>query len=101
MSLTMSNATYARSTTGIKNLKANLIGDITAVTKKLTPTSDSYKSMVNTINNYWVGEDATAFIKDLEKQIDTLNKNISNFKKYVDAFDTEQSAFMKFQTNNK
>lgn len=101
MSLTMSNATYARSTSGIKNLKANLTNDITAVTRNLSPSSDKYKAMVNVINNYWVGEDATAFIKDLEKQIDTLNKNISNFKKYVDAFDAEQNAFLKFQSNNK
>ena len=93
MGLTMSNATYARSTTGIKNLKANLIGDITAVTKKLTPTSDTYKTMVNTINNYWVGEDATAFLKDLEKQVDALNKNIANFKRYVVKFGGVSNTF--------
>lgn len=101
MGLTMSNATYARSTTGIKNLKANLTGDIAAVTKRLSPNSEGYRAMMNTINNYWVGEDANAFKRDLEKQIDALNKNISNFKKYVDAFDTEQNAFAKFQSNNK
>lgn len=101
MGLTMSNATYARSSAGIKKLKANLENDIAAVTKHLSTSSDKYKTMTNTIKNNWVGEDATAFLKDIENQINELNKNITNFKKYVDAFDTEQAQFLKFQQNNK
>lgn len=99
MTLSISNGTYARSTSGIKTLKANLTSDIDSVLKNLRGAK--YTALVNTIKSYWVGQDATAYLNNLDNQVKALEDSIVKFKSCVDAFDTEQKDFLKFQANNK
>ena len=73
---TMENATYARSQSGKNSAISDFDADIENLVKVLN--GDKYAAFKKTINNNWVGEDATTFLNEVEKTRKKLQKDLRN-----------------------
>lgn len=95
---TIGTATYARSKSGITQLKNNLIGDLTTVSNNLKTTNSKFTTLKNSIKKNWAGADADAYIKKLESEIESLSKNIAAYQtKIINALDAAYTDFLKEQ----
>ena len=89
MALTKDAATYEKSKDGKTKLKNDFSGDIDALVKALN--GDKYATFKKTIKANWVGEDADAFLDDIEKTRAALEKNLKNLKStFKNAIDNDE-----------
>ena len=99
--LTMSNADYARNASGAKKLETELRNDINSAYKALAKNDAAYSKMVNVINSYWHGSDATTFLKLLEDQRESIQGKIKKYNTVVsNALSADRQSFNKTQSNN-
>lgn len=99
MALTMSAATYARSTAGRAKLKNDFAGDIDNLIKVLN--GDKYAAFKKTINSNWSGADATDFLNDIDKSRRDLQKALNSLKTtFNGAIDADAKQFSSFQSKN-
>ena len=92
MALTMSNATYARSTTGMNALKNDLQNDIQKIANNLRPSA---------IKANWVGEDCDAYLAHLERKLNSMSNDIIAYKKVIEtALTGDLNDFKRFQSSN-
>ncbi len=100
MALDMSNATYARSTSGAKTLKeTSFAKDITKIKNALN--GDKFSKVKSAVKANWVGADADDFINDIEKtRKDVLTQINSLQSKFNTAIDQEAKEFSSFQAKN-
>ena len=97
--LAIDAATYGRSATGAKRLKAAFDTDIENLVKVLN--GDKYTAFKKTVNANWVGADADDFLADIEKTRASLEKSIRALKtKFNSAVDADIQQFAKFQSKN-
>lgn len=101
MALDMSNATYARSVTGMNALKNDLQNDIQKIANNLKPSGSSFNNLKSTIKANWVGEDCDAYLAHLEKKLNNMSNDVIAYKKIIDtALTSEMNNFSKFQSSN-
>ena len=99
MALTMSAATYGRSTAGRTKLKNDFSGDIDNLIKILN--GDKYAAFKKTIKENWVGADATDFLNDIEKSRKDLQNALNKLKTtFNGAIDADAKQFSSFQSKN-
>ncbi len=97
--LTMSSATYARSTSGKKTLKNSFNEDITKMVNILN--GDKYKTFKSTVSQNWVGADASDFLNDVDKTRANLAKKLKELKAlFNSAMDEDDTVFNAFQAKN-
>ena len=99
-SLAIGSATFGRSVTGAKNMKAAFAASIDNMIKVLN--GDKYAAMKKTVNANWVGADADDFLADIEKTRAALQKSLNQLKtKFNAAVEADAAQFSKFQESNK
>lgn len=99
MGLNISNADYGTDTAGIKTLKSNLSNDFSRMKKAVE--GEKYTAVVNTINKYWTGADADAFIAKLKKDRSQINEQIKIYEtKLLNALDSASKKFTSFQRSS-
>lgn len=100
MALDMSNATYARSTSGAKKLKETSFAQDIAKLRKAV-TGDKYSNIKKAVDANWVGADANDFLNDIAKSRNDILDRISKLQKWFDqAVDSEAKEFASFQSKN-
>jgi len=100
MAFDMSNATNARSTSGIRTLSANYENDVKKVVNAIQ--GEKFTELVKVIRQYWQGADCDYFINQLEKTTRDLKTQIQSYGSQItNALNQENSDFRKFQQNNK
>lgn len=101
MALTMSDATYARSESGKKQLINDLCGDIKKVSVALKSSSTDFRTLENTIKNSWSGEDAIRYVERLKTKVDVLASDIAKYSKIIEeTINQDFNDFAKFQQHN-
>ncbi|MCI9279749.1 MAG: hypothetical protein HFJ02_03000 [Bacilli bacterium] len=101
MALTMSNATYARSTTGMNALKNDLQNDIQKIANNLRPSASAFNTLKSTIKANWVGEDCDAYLAHLERKLNSMSNDIIAYKKVIEtALTGDLNDFKRFQSSN-
>ena len=97
--LSMTDATYATSKAGMKELLSVFQSDIDRTINYLS--GSEYTTMINTISRYWVGTDADTFKKQLQNMISQDAQSIKTYKSIVqEALNTVLQDFDKLQTQN-
>ena len=81
--LSISNATYGRDRSGIAKIVSNLQGDIDRAKNYIDPDGAEVKSLFNTINQYWRGEDATKFKHELRAMLISDIQLLNRYKQSV------------------
>ena len=100
MGLTMNTADIAVSRQGIEKFMSYINTNANYAKKRVYYGSDGFRNMVNTINQFWVGTDATNFINDLNtasSEITSLFNEI--YGRLRSAFDQYYSSFLRLQQN--
>ena len=100
MALDMSSATYARDEAGRKKLLTDLQGDIS---KAIKTVENESKTVEGTIQKYWLGADATQFIKSFKSatnEIATLYKQYNSMITAALNEDTKQFSSMQAKNAN-
>lgn len=100
MALDMSNATYARSTSGAKKLReTSFANDIAKLRKAVS--GDKYRNIKTVVEANWVGADADDFKKDIDSARSDILDKISKLQKWFDTAITEEAKeFASFQSRN-
>ncbi len=101
MSLTMSNAKYARSQTGTNTIISNLESDCKNLRTALT--GKNLDELVRVFDSYWVGPDHDAFVRDLRSRANGIASQVTTMQNIVREglqsdirdFNTKQSTFYK------
>ena len=98
-SVSLTDATYARSAAGIKRLQSDFSADIENLIKILN--GDKYATFKKTIEQNWTGADAEDFLSDVESTRKTLETNLRELKtKFNNAMDEDAKQFAEFQARN-
>lgn len=98
-SVSMTDATYARSAAGNKTLQNDFSADIENLIKVLN--GDKYASFKKTIEQNWTGADAEDFLNDVEKTRRSLQSKLTALKsKFNSAMSADAKQFASFQSKN-
>ena len=98
MAVNMSNATYARSTSGRKELVANLTSDLA----KAKNAFENIKEIEDEVRKYWVGDDANRFIAKLTSKAKSAGKKCNSYTSVIQKTLTEEDkGFRNMQAANK
>lgn len=100
MALDMTNATYARSTSGAKTLKeTSFATSIAAIIKALD--GEKYTALIKAVKNNWVGADADDFLNDISRTKNDIKSRIKTLQNtFSTAIDGEAREFASFQAKN-
>lgn len=97
--VSMTNATYARSVSGKESLINDFYGDIENLIKVLN--GDKYAAFKKTIQENWTGVDADDFLADVEKTRKELQSKLTALKaKFNGAITSDAKQFLAFQDKN-
>jgi len=96
--LSMSEATYARSLAGMKKLSSLFQSEIDSAINYLG--GSEYSTMINTISKYWVGPDADQFRDVIHNMLESDKQLFKSYKSIVQsALDSDYNYFNKSQEN--
>jgi len=97
--LAMDTTTIGYSSSGISALISTIDTTIKNGQKQIHPdTSDAFKTLVATLDQYWDGNDEAAFVADLKAMAITLATALTNYNSQISqALNNYKSQFLKFQ----
>lgn len=99
MALDMNRATNARNKGKLGNLKTDFNSDLQKIISRVS--GSKYDAVVKAVKDNWTGADADDFLRDLDKSVSLLKKQIRELKENVNkTLDTDYNEFVKFQQRN-
>lgn len=100
--LNIGNTTIGYSQKNLTQLKTDIDTAITKAKKEVAPsTSTAYKNLIQTLDNYWDGEDFDKFVSTLSVAATDLEKSIATYQKdLTTSLDNYATQMKAFQTKN-
>ena len=102
--LDISTTTIGYSKAGLKNLKNEIDQRVNTAKNAIDPNgknNTAYVQLIQTLDNYWDGEDYDKFVLTLKTASQELATSLGNYgKEITTALDEYANQFQTFQTQN-
>ena len=98
MALSMQNADIAVSRQGIQRFMSLLDSNVKTLQRRVYVNSPLFMDVVKTISNYWKGEDADNFVRDLSTGVSEITALFNEiYGRLRSAFDQYYVNFLRMQ----
>ena len=97
--LSLDALTYGRDAEGRKKLLQDLQADLKAAQNAFV--GNELTNVIDTVNKYWLGSDANAFVKDLKEKANEVSKTCGKYSSFIEtALTSDATNFEKMQSTN-